>query len=101
MTDRQMTDRQTDDRQTDDRQTDDRQTDIKHMKTASKTVDYKRLKNYCEGRKKQKESSRFSRPGFPILVFPSRFSHPGFPVPVFREQIVENKFFISDFGRKK
>jgi hypothetical protein len=72
------------------------------MKTASKKADYKkRLKKYCDGRKKQKESSQFSRPGFLILVFPSRFSRPGFLVPVFREQILEDKFFVSDFGRKK
>jgi hypothetical protein len=71
------------------------------MKTASKKAHYKRLKNYCELRKKQKESSQFSRHGFPVP-----FSRPGFPVlvflvPDFREQILENKFFVSDFGRKK
>jgi hypothetical protein len=44
---------------------------------------------------KEKETER------EFSVFPSRFSHPGFPVPVFREQILEVKFFISDFGRKK
>ncbi len=37
------------------------------------------IKNYCEGRKKQKESSQFSRPGFPVRVFPPGFSRPGFP----------------------
>ena len=96
------TDKQTD-RQTD-RQTDgqaDRQSKNTRRLQARKQADYKRLKKYCEGRKKQKESSRFSHPGFPVSVFPSRFSRPGFPVPVFREQILEDKFFISDFGRKK
>jgi hypothetical protein len=69
------------------------------MKTASKKAHFKRLKNYCEGRKKQKESSWFMFPvlvflsRFPVPVFPSWFARPGFPGANPREEIFRLGFW--------